>query len=68
MRIDKVPTELYKFNGDRWINVDKNMTDNYTYNDAYIAHLIEQISLGNYEFDMLTDGEREQIERHLKQD
>jgi hypothetical protein len=68
VRIDKVPTELYKFNGDRWINVDKNMTDNYTYNDAYIAHLIEQISLGNYEFDMLTDGEREQIERHLKQD
>jgi hypothetical protein len=65
VRTNHVPTLLYKFNGDRWIQVDKNTTDSYSYNTAYIDYLINKISTGEYDPDMLTDSEREQIEQRL---
>ena len=30
VRIDRVPNQLFKFNGSRWIEVDNNTTDHYT--------------------------------------
>lgn len=61
-----MPTELYKHNGDTWIRVDKQGTNQYSYNGAYIDYLIAKISEGAYDPEMLTDSEREQIELRLK--
>ena len=61
LRIDKLPTVLYKYNGSGWIAVDKNSTDSYVYDDAYIDYLIERIGQGQYDPDLLSDAEREQI-------
>jgi hypothetical protein len=57
---------LYKFNNRRWIEVDKNTTDNYTYDTAYIDHLIDLISKGKYDADLLTAAEQEQIALRLQ--
>jgi hypothetical protein len=57
---------LYKFNGDAWIQVDKNLIDSYTYDSAYIDHLINKISTGEYDIDLLSDSERQQVEQHLQ--
>ena len=59
-----IPNQLYKHNGDHWINIDNR--DNYTYDTAYIDHLIAQIEQGLYDPDMLSDSEREQIEQHIQ--
>jgi hypothetical protein len=59
-----IPNRLYKHNGDHWIYIDK--PDNYTYDTAYIDHLIGEIEQGRYDPDMLTDNEREQIEQRLQ--
>ena len=59
-----IPNQLYKHNGDHWINIDNR--DNYTYDAAYIDHLITQIEHGLYDPDMLSDSEREQIEQHIQ--
>lgn len=67
LRVDQLPTQLYKFNGAQWIMVDKNITDTYVYDEAYIDHLIEKIGTGEYDLDLLSDAEREQIESRLKQ-
>jgi hypothetical protein len=61
LRTDVVPTKLFKFNGEKWIEVDKDSTDVYAYDDAYIAWLIQQIDTGSYDVDLLTESEREQI-------
>jgi hypothetical protein len=61
LRTDVVPTKLFKFNGEKWIEVDKDTTDVYAYDDAYIAWLIQQIDTGSYDVDLLTESEREQI-------
>jgi hypothetical protein len=57
---------LYKFNGSNWIEVDKSSSDQYAYDDAYIDYLIEKIGTGEYDTDLLSDVERDCIERKLK--
>jgi hypothetical protein len=59
-----IPNQLYKHNGDHWINIDNK--DNYTYDTAYIDHLITQIEQGLYDPDMLSDSERDQIEQRIQ--
>ena len=66
--INQVPTSLYKYNGIKWIQIDKNITDRYAYNSAYIDYLIAKISTGEYDPDLLSDGERAQLESRLRQD
>ena len=67
VKTDRMPPQLYKFNGDEWIIIDKNSTDNYTYDTAYIDHLIDKIATGEYDPDLLSDTEREQVAERLKQ-
>ena len=66
MRVDQMPNVLYKFNGHHWIIVDKNLTDNYTYDDAYLEHLIAKLTSGEYDPDMLSDAEADAIARRVK--
>lgn len=65
LRVDYLPNRLFKFNGQKWIQIDKEQTDIYVYNDMYIKHLIEEIDSGRYDTDSLTDVEREQITHYL---
>jgi hypothetical protein len=66
IRVDYLPTKLFKWNGVKWIEVDKNVTDTFAYNDEYIDHLIAKIGSGEYDPDLLNPGEREQIEQRLR--
>jgi hypothetical protein len=66
VKTDKLPNLLYKYNGKTWIEIDKKFTSSYTYDTAYIDHLIEQISRGAYDTDMLSDSEREQVKQRLE--
>jgi hypothetical protein len=68
LRVDRLPSVLYKFNGSTWIEVDKALSDNYAYDDAYIDHLISKISTGEYDPDLLSDAERNSIEEKLRQE
>jgi hypothetical protein len=65
LRVDQLPSALYKFNGTNWIEVDKKLSDQYLYDEAYIDHLIDKISTGEYDPDLLSDAERESIEKRL---
>jgi hypothetical protein len=65
LRTDYLPNRLFKFNGDRWIEVDKQATDVYAYEEAYIKHLVEEIEAGRYDPDTLTEVEQEQIKQYL---
>jgi hypothetical protein len=65
LRTDFLPNRLFKFNGFKWIEVDKDQIGVYAYEEAYIKHLIEEIEAGRYDADTLTDVEREQIAVYL---
>jgi hypothetical protein len=66
LRTDYLPNRLFKFNGQKWIQVDKDKTDVYAYEDRYIQHLITELEAGRYDAEMLTDIEREQIRQYLE--
>jgi hypothetical protein len=65
LRVDMLPTQLYKFNGKKWIEVDKDLNDSYTYDSAYIDYLIEKLESGEYDPELLTYTEREEIAHQL---
>ena len=65
LRTDFLPNRLFKFNGVKWIEVDKSLTDVYAYEEQYIKHLIDEIEAGRYDLESLTDIEKEQIQHYL---
>ena len=67
VRVDRLPSVVYKYNGKDWMEVDKNLTDSYTYDIAYIDHLIERIASGEYDAELLSETEREQVSQRLQQ-
>ena len=66
LRTDYVPTKLFKFNGQKWIEVSKELTDGYVANTAYIDFLMKKIESGEYDPDLLSDSELLEIETYLK--
>jgi len=66
LRVDRLPSALYKYNGKSWIEIDKNLSDQYSYDTAYIDHLIDKIDSGEYDPDLLTEAEVEQIQHRFR--
>jgi hypothetical protein len=66
LRVDFLPTRLFKWNNNKWIEIDKSSNDRLAYNSAYIEHLIEKIRSGEYDIDDVNDAERAEIEAFLK--
>lgn len=66
IRTDYLPDRLFKWNSTKWIELDKNSTDSYTYNQAYIQHLIQKLEAGEYEIEDLSDAEQAQVEQQIE--
>ena len=63
-----IPSRIYKYNGQKWIELDKSATDSHAFNQEYIDYLITKIASGEYDPDLLSVAERSQIEIRLKQE
>ena len=66
VRVDTLPNRVYKFDGRRWIEVNKEQSESYL-DEKYTNYLIEKVGNGEYDPDLLTDSERAQIEEILNQ-
>ncbi len=66
IKTDVLPSTLHKFNGSKWIEIDKDGTDAFAYNEEYIQHLITKLGTGEYDPELLNDAERLAIEEQLK--
>jgi hypothetical protein len=67
IRTDAVPNRLFKHNGRAWIELDKAISDSYTYDTAYIDYLIDKIAQGEYDPDLLSESESEQVALRLQE-
>ena len=68
VRTDYLPSKVFKFNGNKWMEVDKNSSDTYTSNNEYIQHLVSQLSTGEIELDQLSEAEQIEVKRLLKKE
>jgi hypothetical protein len=60
-----IPSKLFKYNGTKWIEVDKSLSDSYAYNTAYIEYLVGKVASGEYDPELLSSAEQQQIETKL---
>jgi hypothetical protein len=65
-RVDVIPHRIFKFNGKKWIEVNRENTDSHLSEDGYIQHLIEKIASGEYDPDHLTPIEQEVIAQFIQ--
>lgn len=66
VRVDVLPHRVYKFSKDKWIEINKESSDTYLYNDKYMNYLIEKIGSGEVDPDLLTSTEQEMVEQYIK--
>jgi hypothetical protein len=66
VRVDTLPNRVYKYDSRKWIEVQKDQSDTYLHNQKYIKYLVEKIENGEYDLDLLSETEKEQIELFLK--
>ena len=66
IRTDTIPHIVFKFNGQKWIGIDKKFNNSYIQYIPYIKYLIQKIESGEYDAELLTDNERDEIASHLE--
>ena len=67
-RVDTIPHRVYKFNSSKWIELKRENMETHLTNDGYMQHLIEKLSTGEYDPDLLTPIESESIAEYIKTD
>ena len=65
LKLDVIPSQLFKYNGNKWIQVDKEMNSSYANNQRVILMLMERLSSGEIEWDDLTAAEQEAVGPYL---
>lgn len=66
-RTDIIPHKVYKFNGGKWLELNKEQNTTYLQNIAYLQFLISQIDAGIYDPELLTAVEQDEISAYLNQ-
>lgn len=68
LKVDSKPNKLYKWNGRKWIEIDRHrINDTLAYDPAYIDFIIDQVRRGHKDYEELTDIEKSQIMVRIKQ-
>jgi hypothetical protein len=61
LRVDMLPNKLFKWNGQKWIEVAKSTTDRYAYEEEYIKYITTKIIQGEYDMDDLSKPEQDAV-------
>jgi hypothetical protein len=56
-----LPHKLFRYDGDRWFEINKSQTSVYLDNDGYIQKLKQDVKDGKIDIDELSDDERNEI-------
>lgn len=68
LKIDSKPNKLYKWNGRKWIEIDRHrVNDTLIYDPTYIDFVIDQVRRGHRDYEDLSDSEKAQIMERIKQ-
>ena len=65
LRVDMLPNKLFKWNGQKWIEVAKSTTDRYAYEEEYIKYITQKVVSGEYDMNDLSKAEQEEVLKRL---
>lgn len=66
VRVDVTPNRVYRFDGKKWIETNKDLTTSYLYDEEYLKFLVDKIDKGEYDIELFTEQEKSYIEDYLK--
>lgn len=66
VRVDVLPNRVFKFDGSKWLEQNKDISQSYLTNKDYLEFLVDKIDKGEYDLDNLNDLEKVELENHLK--
>lgn len=66
VRVDVLPNRVYKFDGSRWIEMNKNFSTSYLADTNYIEYLAQKVRNKEYDIDLLSNEEKDLVEEILK--
>lgn len=66
VKVDRCPHSLYKFNGKRWLLVNKTQNATYLQNQNYLRYLIKKLEKDEYDPELLTPSEQTEIKNYLE--
>ena len=65
VRVDQMPNRVYKFEGHKWMEINKEQSQSYIFDEEYIKYLVSKIETGEYDIDLLSEKEKAEIEEYL---
>ena len=65
VRVDVMPNRVFKFDGKKWLEQNKDVSQSYLDKD-YLEFLITKVNSGEYDIDQLTESEKIELESYLK--
>lgn len=67
LKVDSKPNKLYKWNGRKWIEIDRQrVNDTLVYDVAYIDYIIDQVRRGLRDYEDLSEIEKSQVIARIK--
>jgi hypothetical protein len=66
VRVDVLPNRVFKFDGRKWLEQNKDVSQSYLTDKNYLEYLVSKIGSGEYDLDNLNDLEKVEIENYLK--
>ena len=67
VRVDVMPNRVYRFDGSKWIETNKDLTSTYLYDQEYIKYIIDKLEKGEYDIELLSEQEKIHIGEYLSQ-
>jgi hypothetical protein len=68
LKVDSKPNKLYKWNGRKWIEIDRQrINDTLVYDPTYIDYVIDQVRRGLRDYEDLSEIEKNQIVARIKE-
>jgi hypothetical protein len=61
IRVDVLPHRVFKFNSKKWIEIDKSQSDTYLSDNTYVQYIVDKISTGEIDPEMLSDAEQDAV-------
>lgn len=66
LRVDTMPSKLFRFEGTRWMEAEKD--SQVEYDEKYLTHMINELGDGNLELNDLSTKEQQEIENMLSKE
>ena len=68
LKVDSKPNKLYKWNGRKWIEIDRQrINDTLVYDKDYIDYVIDQVRRGHRDYEDLSEIEKSQVVARIRE-